>query len=670
MNGSWWSYLRHDEQRDKPAINRVVLRRVAAYAWPYRFVILTMLATIIGSTILDLIPPLLYRQLIDHALPNSDFGHLNLLALGMIGIPILDSLLSVGQRWLSARVGEGVIFDLRRGLFEHLQRMSLRFFTNSRTGEIMARLNNDVVGAQQAITGTIVSLLSNVLTVIGTLAIMLSLEWRLTLASVVILPLFIIPARRAARVLRQITRESMDRNAQMNGLMNETLNVSGALLVKLFGRERAENDRFAERAAGVRDIGIRQAFVGRGFFTALGLVSAVGVTIVFWAGGYLVLVGTFSVGTLVALGSYVRQLYGPLSALTNARVEFANSLVSFERVFEVLDLPLDISDRPGATTIEHTEGRIEFEDVWFDYGESADGAATGLKEVERLSWGGIRPSGRVSHRATRRGTPFAPAQHEGTLVRDRPERWALKGVSFQIEPGQMIALVGPSGAGKTSVTYLVPRLYDPTRGRVTLDGRDLRDLQLTSLSAQIGMVTQETYLFNDTLRSNLLYARADATEAELLSACRVASLDALVGSLPDGLDTLVGERGYRLSGGEKQRVALARVILKNPRILVLDEATAHLDSESEALIQAALERLMEGRTSLVIAHRLSTVLAADRILVLDEGRLVEQGTHAELLAVGGLYARLYETQFRAAQESVAGDREGLAHERRDPSWSR
>jgi ATP-binding cassette subfamily B protein len=638
IDGGWWSFLRYDEQRDRPSINREVLRRVAGYARPYLGRIGLMLLTILAITLLTLVPPLLYRQLIDQALPQRDFGQLNLLALGMIGIPIANGLFGVLQRYLGAQIGEGIIFDLRRQLFHHLQRMSLGFFTNSRTGELMARLNSDVVGSQQAITSTTVNIISNAIALIGTLAIMLSLEWRLTLASIAILPLFILPARRVGRVLRRVTRESFDLNARMNGMMNETLNVSGALLAKLFGRGADEGQRFTERARAVRDIGIRQALIGRWFFLGLSLISAVGTALVFWFGGYLVLTDALTVGTVVAFGAYLTQLYGPLSALTNARVEFATSLVSFERVFEVLDLRVEIEDRPGARAIERARGHLVFDDVSFRY-EASGAAAAGLSEVRRFHWpGAAEADGLVEERATRPTVDGAPER----------QRWALRQVSFEVRPGQLVALVGPSGAGKTSLTYLLPRLYDPTEGRILLDGCDLRDLTLDSLSAQIGMVTQEAYLFHDTIRANLLYARPRATQAELESACRLANIHDFIASLPEAYDTVVGERGYRLSGGEKQRVALARVILKDPCILVLDEATAHLDSESEALIQAALERVMTSRTSLVIAHRLSTILAADLILVFDQGRLVERGDHQDLLRRGGLYARLYETQFRPA----------------------
>jgi ATP-binding cassette subfamily B protein len=633
----WYSYLRYDEEQDQPEVSWALIRRVMDYARPYARQVGLMLLAILSISLLSLIPPLLMRDLIDNALPKRDISRLNLLALGMISIPLFNGLVGLGQRYLSARIGESIIYDLRRALFEHMQRMSLRFFTHTKTGELMSRLNNDVIGSQSAITGTAVTIVSNLFALVATLGLMLSLEWRLTLLSIVVLPLFIIPARRVGQVLRRLMHRSMELNAQMNATMNETLNVSGALLVKLFGRGPVETETFGGRAASVRDIGVRSAVVGRGFFMALSLVSAIGSALIFWLGGHLVLRGAFTIGTIVAFSAYINNLYGPLIELTTARVQFATSMVSFERVFEVLDLPIEITDRPNARAMERVEGQVTFDDVWFSYDH--DGAPAGLEEVRRLSW----------HMTE---TYVPPSRKRDGDGRQEPAeiRWALQDVSFEIKPGQLAALVGPSGAGKTTITYLLPRLYDPTRGTVRLDGHDLRDLSLASISDQIGMVTQETYLLHDTIRTNLLYARPDATDAELVAACKAANIHNFIVSLPDGYDTVAGERGYRLSGGEKQRIAIARVILKDPRVLVLDEATSHLDSQSEALIQEALEGIMHGRTSLVIAHRLSTVLAADVILVVDEGRLVERGTHAELLAQGGLYATLYETQFKAAAE--------------------
>jgi ATP-binding cassette subfamily B protein len=608
-----------------------------------------MISVIIITSLVNLVQPLLYRDLLDNALPNNDAARLNLLALGVIGLPVLAGVLGIGQRYLGASIGEGIIYDLRRVLYAHMQSMSMRFFTNTRTGEMMSRLNNDVIGAQRAVTSTLVSIITNIISLVSTLAIMISLEWRLTLLGVAILPLFILPARRVGRILRRVAREGMEHNAEMNAQMNETLNVSGALLVKVFGRESDEMASFTERAARVRNTGIRQALVGRWFYTGLRAAGAVGTALVFWVGGHLALRGQFTMGTIIAFGTYLGQLYSPLAALTNVRVDFATSMVSFERVFEVLDLPVEIQDRPDAVALEQPEGRVRFENVSFSYiTDGGDGDGAGVPRLEEVPrWG--RSAHAAPPRLTRRARRTVPgegpvtAQPSGAAV---GPRWVLRDVSFEIQPGQLVALVGPSGAGKTTITYLLPRLYDPSEGSITFDGLDLRDIKLDSLSDNIGMVTQETFLLHDTVLANLLYARPDATQDELEAACRAANAEDFILDLPDGYQTIVGERGYRLSGGEKQRVAIARVVLKDPRILILDEATSHLDSQSEALIQEALERVMEGRTSLVIAHRLSTILSADLILVMDEGRLVEQGTHEELLALGGLYAGLYRTQFQ------------------------
>ncbi|MCA9919489.1 MAG: ABC transporter ATP-binding protein, partial [Anaerolineales bacterium] len=505
-----------------------------------------------------------------------------------------------------------------------------------------SRLNNDVVGAQRAISETIVTIISNIVSLVGTLAILLTLEWRLTLLGLAILPLFVLPARRVGRVLRDLRRRSLEISAEMNATMNETLNVSGALLVKLFGRQEREMQRFAEDAAEVAHIGVRSAVIGRWFFMMLSIIGAVGTAVVYWVGGYLVLQDAFTIGTVVAFGSYLAQLYGPLMALTNAPVEFAQSMVSFERVFEALDIPVEIQEKPDATFLAKVNGRIQFQDVSFSYTDADSG---GLREVTRFSWMGggntallKRGKARENGDGAENGTQAEPEQ-----------RWALQNVNFTIEPGELVALVGPSGAGKTTITYLIPRLYDPTNGRITIDHHDLRDVTLNSLAHNIGMVTQETYLFYDTIRANLLYARPDATDEQMIAAAKAANIHDFIADLPDGYDTVVGERGYRLSGGERQRIAIARVVLKDPSILVLDEATSHLDSLSEALIQEALGTVMQGRSSLVIAHRLSTILAADKILVMEKGQLVEQGTHEELLARGGLYTNLYETQFKPTE---------------------
>ena len=603
------------------------MRRVLAYAVPYRGLLVLVLVTIVAITFVSLVPPLLMRDLIDTAIPGENLGRVTWLGLGMVAVPIVNGVVGVAQRWASARAGEGIIYDLRTGLYSHLQRMSLGFFTATRPGEMMSRLNNDVVGAQSAVTGTLVSAVSNSLSAVATLAVMLSLEWRLTLAAVVILPLFIIPSRRVGKILRVVTRDQMEANARMNATMNETLNLSGALLVKLFGRAGGEDAKFSGHATEVRDLGVRRALIGRWFFMALGVVSAFGTALVFWLGAVLVIRGSLTVGTIVALSAYLVQLYGPLSALSNARVELATSLVSFERVFEVLDLPRDIDEPDEPVELGEIKGRVTFEGVAFDYRQAASPA---LDHIKRFSWRSpVEPDG------------DAPPE----IASSTP---AIAGLDFEVEPGRLVALVGPSGAGKTTVTYLIPRLYDATEGRVLIDGVDVRRLPLRALADAIGVVTQETFLFHDTIKANLRYARPDASEDEIVAAATAANIHPMVSELPDGYETFVGERGYRLSGGERQRVAIARVVLKDPKILVLDEATSHLDARSEALIQEALERVMAGRTSFVIAHRLSTVLAADRIFVLDRGRLVEQGSHEELLERDGLYADLFRTQFAAA----------------------
>ena len=685
----WWSIV--SSSGEKPRVSWRLLKRVLSYSRPYRWQIAAMLLLILFSAGLSLLTPLLMRDLVDRTIPSGDVRRLVLLSLAILFFPALGGVLNVFQRRLNSFVGEGVIYDLRTALYAHLQRMSLRFFTHTKVGELMSRLNSDVIGAQNAISNTIVGIVTNLIQAAAVLGVMLTLEWRLTLISIAIMPLFILVARRLGVRLREISRAQMDLNAQMNAMMNETLNIGGTLLVKLFGRTRLETRRFEERAAGVRDMGVRRAVISSVFFVLIGLISAVGTALVFGIGGYLVIRGSFTLGTIVAFSAYLSYLYSSLSGLSNAPVEFANSVVSFERVFEVIDLPLDVAEKPDAVELREVSGELVFEHVSFQYRMDEAGL---LSSVERhgsmhnitavLSGDGGR-AGQERSEAKARRTNGAPAGETGsagsqTLDREAegeasplPPGWglfaepqdgepgpgrsqarveALQDIHFRVEPGQLVALVGPSGAGKTTLTYLIPRLYDPTEGRITIDGHDLRDVTLESLSSQIGMVTQETYLFHDTIRTNLLYARLEATQAELEAACRAANIHDFIAGLPEGYDTIVGERGYRLSGGEKQRLALARVILKDPRLLVLDEATSHLDSESEALIQEALKRVMAGRTSIVIAHRLSTILSADLILVMDRGRIVERGRHDELLAAGGLYAQLYRTQFSREKEKL------------------
>jgi ATP-binding cassette subfamily B protein len=630
--GSWHTYLRSTDE--KPKLTWALLKRVLNYSKPYSWQLVGMLLLILANSGLALLTPLVVRDLIDRTIPARDIQRLIILSVALLLIPAVTGAINVLQRRLNTAVGEGVIYDLRVALYSKLQRMSLRFFTHTKVGEMMSRMNNDVIGAQNAISNTIVSIITNIIQALAVLVMMLGMDWRLTLISISILPLFLIAARVLGERLRTVARDQMQANAQMNAMMNETLNIGGALLVKLFGRQDTEVSRFEDRAAAVRDMGIRRAVFGSFFFVIIGLLSAVGTALVYGFGGYLVILGTFTVGTIVAFGSYLGMLYGSLQGLANAPVEFSTSVVSFERVFEVVDLPMDIQEKPGATSLPKTNGKITFEHVSFNY---EDGDQNLLSDVRRY--------GQMSEVTTvlsgEKPVEAEEEKHEPSQARGI----ALEDINFVAEPGQLTALVGPSGAGKTTITYLIPRLYDPSQGRVLLDEHDLRELSLDSVSAQVGMVTQEAYLFHDTIRTNLLYARLDATQADLERAARAANIHDFIADLPDQYDTIVGERGYRLSGGEKQRIALARVILKDPRILVLDEATSNLDSESEQLIQDALKKVMAGRTSIVIAHRLSTILAADQILVINHGQIVERGTHTELLRLNGLYENLYQTQF-------------------------
>lgn len=640
--GGWWRFVQYNE-KDKSQISIPLLKRVASFARPYTSLLALLLGTILVDALIGLVPPLVYRGIIDDAIGKTDLSRLILLSLALVAIPLVDGLAGMGQRYLSSRVGESVIADLREALYAHMQKMSLRFFTNVKTGELISRLDNDVLGAQRAVTGTFISIITNAVSVVLILGVMLVLDWRLTLLALSILPLFVLPARRVGVALRKLVKEQYRLNAELDSQLSETLNVSGALLTKLFARQKYEIKKFGDYSETLADIGVRQAVVGRSMFLILGLVAATGTAVVYFGGGLLVFQGAFTIGTIIAFAAYLSQLYGPISGLINSRVDLATSLVSFERVFETLNIPVEIQDQPAALALKTIRGDVRFENVSFSYlaNDETDSQNPYVRELmnEIHSNGSNGANGH---------TPDEDAKATEYSARIAPtRRWALQNVSFDIRAGQLVALVGPSGAGKTTITYLVPRLYDPTEGRITIDGHDLREVTQESLAIQIGMVTQETYLFHDTVRANLVYAKQDATQAEIEAAARAAHIHDFIVKLPKGYDTLVGERGYRLSGGEKQRVAIARVILKDPRILVLDEATSSLDSESEALIQDALKPLMHGRTSIVIAHRLSTILAADVILVVEGGQIVERGTHAELLELDGLYARLYRTQFRA-----------------------
>ena len=583
---------------------------------------------------MTLIPPLLFRSIIDDIIPDGSRGSLHLFAVLLVAAALAAALAAYLERLWSARIGEGLIFDLRVSLYDHVQRQPILFFTRSQTGALISRMNNDVIGAQRAFTSTLGQVAGNGILLILTLFTMLLLEWRLTLMAFLILPLFIIPTRRVGRRLQRIVRNQMEDNAAMNNTMTERMNVSGALLVKLFGRYRRERDEFSQQAAEVRDHGVRTALVSQTFFIALTLMGALGTALIYWYGGLMVINGRITIGTLAAMGFLVARIYAPLTALTNARVDLMTAFVSFDRVFEVLDAPIDIQDREGAVALEEPKGEVSFEEVRFTYrppsGElaslvNASGAASNLH----------------AHQASQNGQAFQNGQ-----IPDHaqiPLRPAVDGVSFAVSPGQHFAIVGPSGAGKTTLVSLVPRLYEVDSGAVKVDGKDVRDLTSESLRDAIGVVSQDPHFFHDTIMSNLRYARPDATQAEVVEACRAAQIHSLIASLPEGYETVVGERGYRLSGGEKQRLAIARVILKNPAIIILDEATSHLDSENEAAIQAALANILQDRTALIVAHRLSTIISADQILVLNEGKLVEQGRHEELLAANQLYADLYRT---------------------------
>jgi ATP-binding cassette subfamily B protein len=598
------------------------VRRIGRFAAPYRRELTMFLVLIVAAAFLAVLNPLIFKKIIDDGIGTNppatgDRGLVIGLALLVAGIAIVDAGLQLWSRWFSTRIGEGLIFDMRSQVYTHISRMPIAFFTRTQTGALISRLNNDVLGAQQAFTGTLSGVVSNVIGVVLTLAAMLVLSWQITLLSLVLLPVFVIPAKLIGTRLQALTRESYALNAQMTNSMTERFNVSGALLVKLFGRPELEESSFRDKAGRVRDIGVTSAMYGRVFFVSLTTVAALATAMVYGVGGVLAASGSLGVGTVVALAAYLTRLYGPLTALSNVRVDVMTALVSFERVFEVLDLEPMVADAPGAVPLRRGATSLEFDHVVFAYPTAEQVSLASLESVAVLD--------------------------------QTPSSTVLRDISFRAEPGQLVALVGPSGAGKTTISQLVTRMYDVDSGAVRIGGQDVREVTLQSLRDAIGVVTQDAHMFHDTIRENLLYARPEATDQELWAALEAAQVAILVRSLPDALDTLVGDRGYRLSGGEKQRMAIARLLLKAPGVVVLDEATAHLDSESEAAVQRALATALRGRTSLVIAHRLSTVREADQILVLEEGRIVQHGRHDELLERGGLYTELYRRQF-AAQE--------------------
>jgi ATP-binding cassette, subfamily B, bacterial len=609
------------KQKLKPG----TVRRIAGYARPYRLDLAIFLVAAALDAVITVLYPVLLGFVIDKGIIPRRVDVVLIIAAVVAGLAIFDAFLNLVQRWFTARVGEGLIYDLRTQVFGHVQRQPIAFFTRAQTGSLVSRLNSDVIGAQTALTSTLSSVVSSVLQLIMVLIAMLYFSWLVTVIALVLIPMFIIPAKLVGRTLQRLTRESMQLDAALSSTMTERFNVAGAMLVKLFGRPREESATFADRASRVRDIGVVQSAYGGALFISLTLLASLATAMVYGVGGDLVIRGAFQVGTLVSLALLLRQLIGPITALSNVQINVMTALVSFDRVFEVLDLKPLIADRPGATPLR-LEGRapdVAFEHVWFRYPAPSEVSLASLESIALA----------------------APERTDAQIG-------VLHDVTFTAPAGQLTALVGPSGAGKTTITHLVSRLYDPDQGTVRIGGTDIRDVTQESLHDTVGVVTQDAYLFHDTIRANLQYARPAATEQELTDACRAAQIWDLISVLPDGLDTIVGDRGYRLSGGEKQRVALARLLLKAPAVVVLDEATAHLDSESEAAVQRALKAALAGRTSLVIAHRLSTIREADQILVIDDGRVRERGRHEDLLAADGLYAELYQTQFARQETTV------------------
>jgi ABC-type multidrug transport system fused ATPase/permease subunit len=615
MDFSHWMALESAMQGDQPrrTFSWATIRRIVAFARPHRRALAGFLGLSVVAALLTVATPVLAGQVVDEIVAGQDQGRVVGLAVVIALIAVLDAIVGIAERWQSAKIGEGLILDLRRAVFGHVQRMPVAFFTRTRTGALVSRLNNDVIGAQRAFTWTLSGVVSNVIALVLALAVMLGLSWQITLLALVLLPIFVVPARRMGARLAHLEREAADHNSAMTTQMTERFSAPGATLVKLFGRPAREEAEFGARAERVAQIGVRTAMGQYVFLTALALVSALALALVYGLGGYMALRGDIEAGTIVTLALLLNQLYAPLTALASARVDAMTALVSFERVFEVLDMPPLITEKADAAALPDGPVSVEFDDVRFGYPSADKVSLASLEEVATLD--------------TRGGTEV------------------LRGVSLRVEPGQVVALVGTSGSGKSTIASLAPRLYDVDRGAVRLSGIDVRDLSFEAIRDTVGMVTQDGHLFHDTVRENLRFARPSATDDELWDALRTARLAHLVGSLPDGLDTVVGERGYRFSGGERQRLTIARILLARPRVVILDEATASLDSTSEAAVQAALTDALAGRTAIVIAHRLSTVRQADAILVIEDGRVIERGTHNELLAEGGRYAELHRTQF-------------------------